>query len=78
MQLSAARQAYVPLQDLPVTVHTLRSGDSCLISKGLDGGRGEVGWGVRLVCEVYRRGRVEDWEQEIGGPECTPALNGTA
>lgn len=46
MQLSAARQAYVPLKDLPVTVHTLCSGDSCLISKGLDWGGG-CGWSVR-------------------------------
>lgn len=25
------------------------------------------GGGVQLVCEVYRRGRVEDWEREIRG-----------
>lgn len=47
MQLSAARQAYVPLKDLPVTVHTLCSGDSRLISKGLDGGGGGCGWSTR-------------------------------
>lgn len=42
------------------------SGDGCLISKGLDGGGG--GWSMRST----------DWEREIGGPERTPALNGTA
>lgn len=48
MQLSAARQAYVPLKDLPVTVHTLCSGDSCLISKGLDGGGDSVMWNAKI------------------------------